>query len=543
MPSIYDLMIDTMMGQAASGWQDSPLGADANMTAEEPSPTVTDDLEVIKKNPVWSWQHTADSPSTFKSVKSKVRGMGMNYAMSMPVADTISLDEVSIKWGGYDAQLLPLDQSFVFRKYQLNSGSIAAGQSSLFPLQAEIDQSAMVLYGYNFLGTFTPKPLTDDDVKGLGSDLMPAPGGTVPMVHVDGVDGQVPMDVNPLRVIVMWCLTTCKERPDFTPGPPILGMNRIYPHVIIYASQPLDRVSAVVSVIRPSQAGHAGKLDGNPDTGEQDAMLADIRPVLFSDTNKNLAPAPFSLLPLWSHIFDYYSVDPAADGIQSVTMVDPSRTTTRTGSGAIQKFLPTSYVDATVTKVPGQGEFDNLHLAPRMSAPDRISGMPGWFLDSIAMAPFCFHDCLHTHTRWGLEFTDRQAWGFDANGNACAAAGAPLVPLDQTVRISLLPPAGFSYEAIVNPQVGTIPSGTREIFFHHGLGYANEVWDRSLFNKAMAGVEVFSLGEKNFSPTTAANSIALFYWRLRFGGNAADSAPSERIKFVAADSLTKLRNF
>ena len=62
-----------------------------------------------------------------------------------------------------------------------------------------------------------------------------------------------------------------------------------------------------------------------------------------------------------------------------------------------------------------------------------------------------------------------------------------------------------------------------------------------MFEKATAGVELWSIGgDKNFSPTTANGSVALFYWRLRFGGL---TSPMERIRFKAPDSLLKLRKF
>jgi hypothetical protein len=260
--------------------------------------------------------------------------------------------------------------------------------------------------------------------------------------------------------------------------------------------------------------------------------------MFFTDSNKAVVAVPFSLPPIWSNIFDYYSTNPVAEGVRSVVMVDPSKTTTRVGTGAIEKLNPAGYRAESVTKVPRQGEFDNLHIAPPMRAPERIARAAGWHLDDISMAPFCWHDCFHFHTRWGATWTDKQALGFDESYNPYKVAGAPMVPHDQKVTVSLVGPAAFSYEAVAERLTGTLPSATWQVFFHHGMGYANDIWDESLFQAGMAGIETYSIGEKNWSPTTASNSVSLFYWRLRWGGLAT---AHERIRLTGAGALEKLR--
>jgi hypothetical protein len=563
MPSLDEILRDTMMFAASSDLKGSPLAPGAAVSAPEPSPTVSNDEDVIKKNPVWSWKHDPGSPGTLTDVRSKVRGMGMNYSHSMPVFSSISLDEVGITKNGSQA-LLPITKDFVIRKYKLDSGHIPAASSGLWQLEAEIDQSIMVVFGYQFATNVpaNPKPITEADIAKLGRDLMPAQGKEILPIEV-GVDEQLTMWVGPLRIIVSWSITFCKERPDFTPGPPLIGMNRVYPHVMVMSSQKLERLNAVVSVVRPAKSLHAGALPPNPDTGEVDEMLADLRPILITDTN--LSPisnlAPLDKLPWWSNIFDYYELDPIGNGITNVTMVDPARKKLRNGKDLVQKLVPipgqfppqsgNGYRDFPVMKTPRQGEFDNLHIAPRMKAPSRISvlGKPGLGLDSIVMAPFCEHDCFHMHLRWlrlvdSDPAKDKQAKGFDDSKNPYSVAGAPLVPHDQTVRVTLLPPAGFSYEAFIesllNPSQVVIDSGEWQVFFHHGMAYANEIWDQTLMSLARAGVEALSMGtdEINFSPTTAANSYALFYWRVRFGGILKTMA--ERIKILNLNGCRKL---
>jgi hypothetical protein len=169
-------------------------------------------------------------------------------------------------------------------------------------------------------------------------------------------------------------------------------------------------------------------------------------------------------------------------------------------------------------------------------------------LDNITMAPFCIHDCLHSHVRWGkgtviffqapselLNIANplpASARGFDNAFQPYSVKGAPQVPHNQSVNIRLLPPAGFSYEGIANFGIN---GGQWQVFFHHGMAYANEVWDGGAVNKARTMVEAASNSrqERLFWPLNSSNSFALFYWRLRFGGNVDIrnllGAPMERV--------------
>ncbi len=70
--------------------------------------------------------------------------------------------------------------------------------------------------------------------------------------------------------------------------------------------------------------------------------------------------------------------------------------------------------------------------------------------------------------------------------------------------------------------------GTWQVFYHHGLSYANEVWEPRQIAAARASVEM--MGTPKFLPVTASNSWAMFYWRLRFDGQM----PTERLRLVNA---------
>ena len=534
MPSLDDILKDTMIFTAAGGQTGDPLAPEATVTTFEPHPTVSTDENVIQNNPVWTWEHEPDVPQTFNNIRSLVRGLGMNYAMPMPVCNTISLEEVSITTTDDVKRDLPLEESFVIRKHKLDSGHIPASSSGFWQLEAQVDQSLLIVYGYA-LKDGNVQPLTAADVQALGSDLMPAQTLQRSTFRVPGPsrDGaSVHITLAPLRIILAWSLTCCKERPDFTPGAAIMGVNRIYPHAMVMASQPLKQVKALIVVQRPAKSPHAGVLPAEPGSNltSGDEMLPDIRPGLWADTNNSPALIP---LPMWDRIFDYYTVDPIGDGMTNTTWVfaaDGAKNVQRTGTSLIQRLDPVTkqqYRARDFIKLPRQGDFDNLHLAPRMAAPSLLR-IPNVGLDSIAMAPFCFHDCLHTHARWGAGYTDKPVKGFDNNFNPYSVAGAPLVPHNQEVRLNLIAPAGFGYEALAVVVGGKrLDAGRWTIFFHHGMAYANAIWDQSLFDTARSAVEFFAKDELKGPDGT--RSTACFYWRLRFGGTATTALERDKI--------------
>jgi hypothetical protein len=206
-------------------------------------------------------------------------------------------------------------------------------------------------------------------------------------------------------------------------------------------------------------------------------------------------------------------------------------------------FAPT-YVGTNLVKVARQGDFDNMHLAPKMNMPVIPGVTDGVFrslhhLDNISMAPFCVHDCLHTHVRWGkapwvaVAGVSLPAYskGFNNVFQPYCVEGAPQVPHNQSVNWTLLSPAGFTYEAIAHFEVN---GGQWQVFFHHGMAYANELWDAGTVRLAANTVEHIATlrGERDFSPLTAGNSFPVFYWRLRFGADVLRNgfgAPLERI--------------
>lgn len=494
------------------------------------NPTAPED--VIKKTPVWSWSHDPDKPNRVADIGSRVRGMGMNYNMVMPVCTEITLDEVSLTTKAGVDVLLPLDKSYVIRKAYLASGSMPARTSGLWQLEAELDQSILVAFGYSVLTDGSTKPLTQNEIEVLGDSLFPNEGEKPAATAV--VDQKTTLLISPLRVVVTFSITCCMERPDWEPGA-VLGANRIYPHVMVTCSDDVKAVGAVVTVQRPAKTAHPGPM---PSTAQYpDEMLPDLGPILVTDSNNPIYTFPGApVLPLWDRMFDYYDLEPLTSGTGSaaMVMVDPARKNKRTLAGALRKSFPPPTPPAThnvvdLLKLPRQGAFDNVHLAPKMKiAPKAYVNAPGMQTERVSMAPFCVHDCLHMHFRWGLADPQKFNRGFDDNYNPYSTDGATLVPHDQRVSLKLVAPAGFIYDASVS---ATVPAGRTTTFFHHGMAYSNEVWAPNTVTIAQGAVDVMcqGRGEHVFPGTlSSTNSWAVFYWHLRWGGK--QNMPIERLQ-------------
>ena len=126
---------------------------------------------------------------------------------------------------------------------------------------------------------------------------------------------------------------------------------------------------------------------------------------------------------------------------------------------------------------------------------------------NIAMAPFCIHDCLHTHWRWGSHFTTKQSKGWDGSV-PYAKAGAPLVPANQKITMSMPHLHGFRYKAEIST---AIPPGQWQVVNHHGSAYALSIDMKGTMAKALLGVS-FEESADDFDW-----SWAMFYWHLRYG--------------------------
>jgi hypothetical protein len=98
------------------------------------------------------------------------------------------------------------------------------------------------------------------------------------------------------------------------------------------------------------------------------------------------------------------------------------------------------------------------------------------------MAPFCEHDCMHTHWRWGQAFKGHPAvtiqqplMGFGAvaeprfagTGKPCQHIGEALIPLNQDLDVAFGSNSQLEYAATL----GNIAPGVWQPVYHHGSAY------------------------------------------------------------------------
>jgi len=378
------------------------------------------------------------------------------------------------------------------------------------------------------------------------------------------VAGEVPSkqaaEVGPTRILLVLSLSTCRERSDFEPAG-FVGMARIYPHIMAIASAPLRSIEASIRYNRPAATTLRETVDGVPGAelachGTYHVSNGAISSVLIADANdrsfRDLAmpiPAP---LPFWSNLFGYYvSNGHAAVGNDSMKVVRTDRRERRERDDLVRRDIVLSvnpFDYSWLKKEARQGELDNIHMAPSM----RIVGVTHvqigggravdirdpavqkrLCMDEVYMAPFCAHDCLHTHWRWGTELTVKTSLGWGATG-PYTTAGSPMVPLNQDVRLWLRAANLSTYHVTTGRPDGSaddIPAAEWQVMMHHGSAYAVFVTGPLLSMMSKVGADslsgapdFYALGEEE-NPMHAAllgkwvrpmDSHAVFYWKLRY---------------------------
>lgn len=436
---------------------------------------------------------------------------------------------------------LPLTPGFVIQKAYLKSGQIVPGRHVLYPLPAEIDVSMLTAFGFDFPGGPGAAPVVTPQDALASPSFMPNPASTPPV----GAGQHLKVTLAPLRVIVFVSLVTGKERADFEPGA-LLGAGRVWPHVMVIANRDLNEVHATVHVERPKKLTMAGG-----DHTKHAEMNDTIEAAFYADNNREVTiatqPSPF-----WDDLFDGFDVGVASGTIRAV---DPAETG-GTLSGAIQRLKDdgVSYSASTVERLPSQGAYDNVHIAPTMKSTATPTEPPDHQLKRIFMAPFCEHDCLHMHWRWAGYHTKTFVLGWsgavaDARvpGTPYKTAGTPMVPANQFVDIESTAVNSVKYVAKASGERAPgpsppIPAGTFSIFFHHGMAYSI-VLNSALIHAVDVLIDSTSgLKDEPFLGVTekAVTSAAVRYWRLRFGGDSVTFAPNivnERLKVISRAKL------
>lgn len=165
-------------------------------------------------------------------------------------------------------------------------------------------------------------------------------------------------------------------------------------------------------------------------------------------------------------------------------------------------------------------------------------------LDPIYMAPFCSHDCYHTHWRWSVNEDKEWTKGWDATG-PYRKSGAPMVPENQDVALEIQGPNKVSYHAYATPLPNQkfLKYLEWQITMHHGSAYAQGIADWT--SSTMASVNSFMAREMIEFYDASDNKIdnsARMYWYLRYfpaivGGKVV---AKERVELTPTE-LTKAR--
>jgi hypothetical protein len=494
--------------------------------------------EVIQKRPLWEYELAG--LDGIKNLTARHRTMG---DMPMPVCKQVKWSPVKVMYKGKEL-LLKLESKFLLKTYFLGEGEVPEASKGYWQLPMNLDKSFMRVFGYQLAGDGL-KPI---DQKLLDSPFfMFAPPNVGPSAKVSSSGGNVQVSP-PLQVLVCMCFGTGMERNDFEPGG-LLGAAKLLPHFMLMANLPVESMEASITLERKPTTPHTVMDEGREHMTEQLGMG------LYTDRNDILPPAP---APYWDDLFEYYWIDPgpgteikavcrernqirdrAPDDSNPVTLRDLD---SRWKDG--WKFWDEElvYEHRAVKKYPRQGEFDNIHIAPKMKLPASVvkklpASWPASVREVSAMAPFCVHDCLHTHWRWGRMKLVSAKWTYGWNGDVpYKEPGAPMVPPNQDVTLKLLGASGFTYTAKVHAPAG----GRWQIIMHHGSAYALSYENEA--NLMMGGSDAFDPdlpgkeGDKG--------QWALFYWRLRYHFVDKDGSPDqyfERLRWNAQE-LKKARD-
>ncbi len=361
-----------------------------------------------------------------------------------------------------------------------------------------------------------PEPAEEDQCTASPWGRQISQGKLMPKSAAHGsVSGQVPANasaaVTPMKVLIVLSLTSCRQRADYEPGG-VVGMARLYPHILVRADVDLLKIEATVRYDRPDKTTRAEPTDGIEGEAMScckgyDAVSQEINSTLVADSNDNLQKAPgLPLLPFWGNMFNYYQTDAyQALGQEKLKVVSNDRRGMRSDdSGLVERDVVLGFDSLSVKKMPHQGEFDNIHMAPKlkMVRVTHVSYPPDPYapesskpkeppsvqdlvpvdatklgLDDISMAPFCAHDCFHMHWRWGSESSAKWVRGWD-DASAHQVAGSPLVPLNQNVYIWLRGVAKLSVHHVIGSSDGSVDpleANEWQVVMYQGAAYAVEV--------------------------------------------------------------------
>jgi hypothetical protein len=306
----------------------------------------------------------------------------------------------------------------------------------------------------------------------------------------------------------------------------MVGFARVHPHLLIWSNEDLERVESTIVMARPKN----GMVHRNG------SMHREHKALVVADTNETHEFSSMAQLPIpyTDLLYDYYESDPArvfegrsriaSDHPQQrtgeVTLADARFKNKRRIADAVTRRSPHVHDEPDIVKMARQGQFDNVHIAPRMRLTmDLHDGRgPSLVDDDIVMLNMCLHDCCHLHVRWSTFLTDSIIAGWK-DGQPNAEPGAPAVPENQTVFASFPNEHTLRYRAIAE----TVGAGALTVVCHHGLAYAVDLWPgvgaaskAEGLHGAIAGAA--KLFNEPFSGGTENDVWSLFYFRIRYCG-------------------------
>lgn len=543
MPTLSQLLESTMLFTAARGRNLSPVPVQSSFKAPKPKPiTEGIDEDTVLRNPVWHFEYDPGTPALFRNITIRSRGMGMNYSMPVPAFDLIRFSDIKVLRADDDELTLPLSSQYVVGTWWTHAGRVQGG-SGLWRLPARVDTSLVVAFAYAYeCGVL--RPVLAEEVEVLGESFMPP--GDLPsrsLEWIAGKDQSAWVCIGPSRYVVACELVLCKENNDFVPGG-IVGMCRVHPHALVWSNEDCKRIEATIELHRPKHA----MVHDSGDKMADEVMKNEHHLLLVADTNRPHMPFFQDVpvlkdlpLPYTDVLYDYYDVAPfvrlagripipladpkdirsgdhVLQKLGEVTLADSRFTRTRIIEDAVKRRSKLTRMDGDILKEPRQGQFDNVHIAPRMKL--RFTGHEGRVeLDEIVMINTCLHDCTHMHVRWSSFLKGPIVYGWK-DGVPNSEPGAPMVPENQTVFASFPNPHSIRYRAVAEG----VSQGQLQVFCHHGLAYAVDRWpsvaaqagETVLLSEICQGLAAqFDEPWQGRMPT----SWAAFYWRVRFTGD------------------------
>ena len=553
MPDLDSLLAQTMLFAGTRGAQLEPVRVAMGAVFESPVPQpqamadvqAHERAETAMRNYVWQFRWDPGMPSTFYDVTILTRGMGMDYSMPAQVFASVRFDDVKITRDDGTTLELPLDAVHCICAWWTRTGEIggkAAGYSPLWKLESKLDTSLLACFAYQLDGGRIV-PLSPEEIRDLGDDLIPATGkrsGSVVAGDAAGWD----VCIGPARYIVVVEIVLCRERPDFVPGN-LVGFCRIHPHAFLWSNEDLGRVEASIVLRRPELA-----------MGCDPTMERPIGAIVVTDTNDVHSASAWAGLPIpyADNLYDYYDTEayetlkgrsPRRSGDRpdhplqktgEVTLADARYHGERTNHDVVTRLTPLVRNSRDIRKTARQGQFDNVHLAARMVATFEHRGDPHTE-SGIVMLNQCLHDCVHMHVRWSEFLEDKMLRGWGPGG-PFTLPGAPAVPPNQTVFLSLPNRHSAKYRAVAQ----AVKAGAVQVICHHGAAYAVDAWPDGFAFLKIGTLHTAIAAEATLHDEPFRAELPFgwleFYWRVRWTGTHGQR-PVERLAFSSLEECMR----